>query len=122
MRAVRVLVCLAAVVACSTTGSPVEPPAAVPTPVLTPAPAPSSPRSAPSPTPAPLPSYGGDISWPSCPIGTAGALPKKQGKGLPLPGPSAQFVILGLTNGPGFHANPCLAWEVEQTRGLATAA
>jgi hypothetical protein len=55
-------------------------------------------------------------------VGTPGALPKKQGKGLPLPGPTAQFVILGLTNGPGFHANPCLAWEVGQTRGLATAA
>lgn len=55
-------------------------------------------------------------------MGTPGALPKKQGKGLPLPGPDAQFVVLGLTNGPGFHANPCLDWEVQRTQGLATAA
>ena len=60
--------------------------------------------------------FGGDISWPSCPIGTIGALPERPGKGLPLPGPAAQFVVIGLTNGPGFYPNPCLAWEVEQAR------
>lgn len=56
-------------------------------------------------------------------MGTPGALPKRQGKGLPLPGPQAQFVIIGLTNGPGFYANPCLAWEVAQLQPrLAVAA
>jgi hypothetical protein len=59
---------------------------------------------------------GNDISWPQCPVGTPGALPKKQGKGAPLPGPSARFVVIGLTNGPGFYPNPCLAWEVRQAR------
>ncbi len=89
--------------------------------VLTPAPKPE-PTPEPSPEPAPRPElvFGGDISWPSCPVGTPGALPEKQGKGLPLPGPDAQFVVIGLTNGPGFHPNPCLAWEVRlmRARGL----
>ncbi len=57
-------------------------------------------------------------------MGTPGALPKKPGKGLPLPGPDAQFVVIGLTNGPGFYPNPCLAWEVADAkkRHLRTAA
>ena len=100
---------------------------------------PSSPPSVPVPSPTKAPVvlppasvvlppvsaiFGGDISWPSCPLGTPGALPKKQPKGLPLPGPQAQFVLIGLTNGPGFYPNPCLAWEVRQAklRHLATAA
>ena len=124
MRTLRLLF-LALLAGCST-AVPVEPivPVALPSPtraVVLPTAA-ARPTAAAVASPAPLPSYGGDISWPSCPIGTPGALPKKQGKGLPLPGPGAQFVILGLTNGPGFHANPCLAWEVHRTRGLPTAA
>ena len=113
------LLCLALVAACSQT--PAAPPPVVVAPVATLDPAPSP---TPVPTPEVRPTFGGDISWPSCPVGTPGALPKKQGKGLPLPGPEAQFVIVGLTNGPGFHPNPCLAWEVEQVRrrGLLVAA
>ncbi len=132
MRAVPVLLALMVVAACSSTPvvvAPLADPSPLPVPVVTSAPpvtpsvAPqATPTAAPTLSPRPLPSYGGDISWPSCPVGTPGALPKKQGKGLPLPGPAAQFVIIGLTNGPGFYANPCVGWGVKQTRGLATGA
>lgn len=53
---------------------------------------------------------GGDVSWPQCPPGTG--IPEKQGKGLPMPLPEAEYVVLGLTNGPGFTPNPCLADQV----------
>lgn len=56
------------------------------------------------------PVTGGDVSWPQCPEGMG--IPEKQGKGLPMPLPSAEFVILGLTNGPAFTPNPCLAEQV----------
>lgn len=92
---------------------------AAPTPMPTPTTVPTPPARA---TPVPELVQGGDISWPSCPVGTQGALPKKQGKGLPLPGPAAQFVIIGLTNGPGFYANPCLAAQVQALRRLPSAA
>jgi hypothetical protein len=54
--------------------------------------------------------FGGDVSWPQCPPGTG--IPEKQGKGLPMPLPEAEYVVLGLTNGPGFTPNPCLADQV----------
>lgn len=54
---------------------------------------------------------GGDVSWPQCPKGTG--IPEKQGKGLPMPLPTAEYVVLGLTNGPGFTPNPCLADQVQ---------
>ncbi|TWG97256.1 hypothetical protein L615_003700000220 [Nocardioides sp. J9] len=54
---------------------------------------------------------GGDVSWPQCPKGMG--IPEKQGKGLPMPLPEAEFVVLGLTNGPGFTRNPCLADQVQ---------
>lgn len=53
---------------------------------------------------------GADVSWPQCPRGMG--IPQKQGKGAPMPLPSARFLVLGLTNGPGFYANPCLADQV----------
>jgi hypothetical protein len=53
---------------------------------------------------------GGDVSWPQCPKGMG--IPQKQGKGMPMPLPTAEFVVLGLTNGPGFTPNPCLAEQV----------
>lgn len=53
---------------------------------------------------------GADVSWPQCPPGTG--IPQKQGQGAPMPLPSARFVVLGLTNGPGFYPNPCLADQV----------
>jgi len=36
-------------------------------------------------------------------------IPQKRSEGAPMPLGSARFVVLGLTNGPGFVANPCLA-------------
>jgi hypothetical protein len=50
---------------------------------------------------------GADISWPNCPKGEG--IPSRRSSGEPLPLPSAQFVVIGLTNGPGFYPNPCLA-------------
>jgi hypothetical protein len=50
---------------------------------------------------------GADISWPNCPKGEG--IRSRRSKGEPMPTRSARFVVLGLTNGPGFHANPCLA-------------
>jgi hypothetical protein len=53
---------------------------------------------------------GGDVSWPQCPEGMG--IPEKRTLGLPMPLPQAKFVIIGLTNGPGFTPNPCLADQV----------
>lgn len=57
---------------------------------------------------------GGDVSWPQCPKGTG--IPEKQGQGMPMPLPAAEYVVLGLTNGPGFTPNPCLADQVQWAR------
>ncbi len=57
------------------------------------------------------PVIGGDVSWPQCPEGMG--IPEKRSLGLPMPLASAEFVILGLTNGPGFTPNPCLADQVQ---------
>lgn len=54
---------------------------------------------------------GGDISWPNCPPGMG--IPQKRSKGLPMPLPDAKFVVVGLTNGPGFVRNPCLKSQVQ---------
>lgn len=56
------------------------------------------------------PVVGADVSWPQCPRGLG--IPEKPTLGLPMPRSSARFVILGLTNGPGFTPNPCLAEQV----------
>ncbi len=56
------------------------------------------------------PVQGGDISWPQCPKGMG--IPEKRSKGLPMPDDDAEFVVLGLTNGPGFTPNPCIADQV----------
>jgi hypothetical protein len=64
---------------------------------------------------------GADISWPNCPKGEG--IPSRRSTGEPLPLPSASFVVVGLTNGPGFHPNPCLAsqlrWVTKHQRLLA---
>ena len=57
---------------------------------------------------------GADVSWPQCPKGMG--LPEKQGKGAPMPTAAARFVIIGLTNGPSFVRNPCLADQVAWVR------
>ena len=68
------------------------------------------------------PVQGADISWPQCPKGMG--IPEKQGKGLPMPVDEAEFVVFGLTNGPGFTPNPCLADQVAwaEERELMTSA
>ena len=68
------------------------------------------------------PVEGGDVSWPQCPKGMG--IPEKRTLGLPMPLPSAKFVILGLTNGPAFTPNPCLASQVQwvKSRRLLAAA
>ena len=53
---------------------------------------------------------GADISWPNCPRGMG--IPQRPTQGSPMPVPAAKFVILGLTNGPAFYPNPCLASQV----------
>lgn len=80
-------------------------------------------RSMPS-APAPDPAFGGsqvvgrafgrDVSWPNCPRGMG--MPARRSQGKPMPPPSARFVVVGLTNGPAFHPNPCLAAQVEYAR------
>jgi peptidoglycan hydrolase-like protein with peptidoglycan-binding domain len=59
---------------------------------------------------ASMEAVGNDISWPQCPkgVGVVG----HRGLGLPMPTASAQFVVIGLTNGVGYAANPCLAGQV----------
>ncbi len=65
---------------------------------------------------------GGDVSWPQCPEGMG--IPERPTQGLPMPRRSARFVVMGLTNGPGFTRNPCLEQQVEwvRSRGLMAAA
>jgi hypothetical protein len=65
---------------------------------------------------------GGDVSWPQCPAGMG--IPHKISTGAPMPTDDAEYVVIGLTNGPGFHANPCLADQVAwvQQRKLLVAA
>ena len=55
--------------------------------------------------------YGGDISWPQCPPGMG--IPQKRSTGQPMPLPDATFIVIGLTNGPGFVRNPCLRTQVQ---------
>lgn len=69
---------------------------------------------APVPTGSAEPVLGADISWPQCPPGMG--IPEKRTLGMPLPVPEARYVVIGLTNGPGFVANPCLADQVDLVR------
>ena len=66
----------------------------------------------------PIPVKGADASWPNCPKGMG--IPSRKTKGLPMPKKEARFVILGLTNGPGFYPNPCLDSQVQwaKKRGI----
>jgi hypothetical protein len=68
------------------------------------------------------PVLGADISWPQCPAGMG--IPHKISSGQPMPTADAEYVVIGLTNGPGFHTNPCLADQVAYAKGagLLTAA
>jgi hypothetical protein len=62
----------------------------------------------------PEPVLGADVSWPQCPKGMG--IPERPTLGAPMPLPTAEYVVLGLTNGPGFTANPCLADQVAWVR------
>lgn len=75
-----------------------------------------------NPSSAATPVEGADISWPNCPKGMG--IPERPTEGQPMPLDSARFVVLGLTNGPGFTANPCLASQVAwvRDRGRSTGA
>lgn len=66
---------------------------------------------------APIPGVrltGGDISWPNCPEGMG--IASRRSLGNPLPLTTATFVVVGLTNGPGWYPNPCLAEQVAWAR------
>jgi hypothetical protein len=58
--------------------------------------------------------FGADVSWPQCPKGMG--IPEKRTEGRPMPTPAAKFVVLGLTNGPSFVANPCLESQLQWVR------
>ena len=60
------------------------------------------------------PVLGADVSWPQCPKGMG--IPQKRTLGMPMPLPKAKYVVVGLTNGPGFTRNPCLAAQVRWVR------
>ncbi|WP_126688166.1 hypothetical protein [Nocardioides ferulae] len=57
---------------------------------------------------------GADASWPQCPKGLG--IPERPTLGAPMPLPEARYVVLGLTNGPGYTPNPCLAEQVAWAR------
>jgi hypothetical protein len=95
-----------------TTTSPGAPAAPPPTTAVTPT-VPASPTITIPDLPTPVdrgPVEGADVSWPQCPRGMG--IPQKRSQGAPMPLGSARFVVLGLTNGPGFYPNPCLADQV----------
>jgi hypothetical protein len=109
----------------SPSASPSASAAATPSPAASP-----TASSLPSPSIAPVsplakvtgPLLGGDVSWPQCPKGLG--IPEKRSEGLPMPPSTAAFIVIGLTNGPGFVANPCIADQVAYARShkLLTAA
>ena len=67
---------------------------------------------APATTPPAIdgPALGADVGWPQCPKGMG--IPQRRTLGLPMPSSQATYVVVGLTNGPGFTPNPCLADQV----------
>jgi hypothetical protein len=58
---------------------------------------------------------GVDISWPECPKDVG--IPHRMGQAKPMPSGTSGFVVLGLTNGPGFHVNPCIDTQLAFIRG-----
>lgn len=130
MRTLAAVLLVAVLAACA--GEPDDPddpppglPGAAPAQsVAPPAPVPSkAPAPTPSTRPAPRPPVlGADMSWPQCPKGMG--IPEKRSLGAPLPLDAAEYVVLGLTNGPGFTPNPCLPDMVEwvKERGLMVSA
>lgn len=74
------------------------------------------PAGSPAAAPAP-PLLGNDISWPQCPVGVGSPRP---GQGQPMPPDTARFLIIGLTDGVGFVANPCLTSQLAWARAHHT--
>lgn len=72
------------------------------------------PASASTPPPPGSLVRGGDVSWPNCP--RSAVVGARHGLGLPMPTSDSRFVVLGLTFGPAFTANPCLAAQVRWAR------
>lgn len=70
--------------------------------------------SAPSPSSDGAQVVGRDVSWPNCPKGLG--IPARRSQAKPMPPSSARFVLIGLTNGPAFHPNPCLAAQVDYAK------
>jgi hypothetical protein len=60
------------------------------------------------------PVAGRDVSWPNCPKGMG--MPSRRTLGNPMPPPTSTFVVIGLTNGPAFHPNPCLQAQVDYAK------
>ena len=81
-----------------------------PLPDLTQTPKATLPTQVPAPAPSAGRTFGADASWPQCPKGMG--IPQKRTEGRPMPTRAAEFVVLGLTNGPSFVANPCLEDQV----------
>ena len=74
------------------------------------------PAAGPAAPPSPSQVAGRDVSWPNCPKGLG--MPSRPTQGKPMPPADAPFVVVGLTNGPAFHPNPCLAEQVSFARTL----
>lgn len=74
----------------------------------------TSPAASPAVAVDDIPKRGADASWPNCPKGMG--IPSRKTLGLPMPKRHAKFVILGLTNGPGFYPNPCISRQVNWAR------
>ncbi len=70
-----------------------------------------------TPITAATPLQGNDISWPQCPVGVGSPRP---GQGQPMPPATARILLIGLTDGVGFVANPCLAAQVAWARAHHT--
>jgi hypothetical protein len=77
-------------------------------------PPPEAPQRPADPVPDRRTATGRDVSWPNCPRGMG--IPARRSLGLPMPPPSTTFVVIGLTNGPAFHPNPCLRSQVDYAR------
>ena len=75
---------------------------------------PDVPQRAPDPHLGRHTALGRDVSWPNCPRGMG--IQARRSPGNPMPPPSTTFVVIGLTNGPAFHPNPCLRSQVDYAR------
>ncbi len=95
--------------------APTQAPAPAPTPLPTRRRVPANPLPA-RPDPSGPRVEGRDISWPNCP--PVLGIPSRRTLGKPLPPAGTGFVLIGLTNGPGFYPNPCLGDQVAHAASL----